>query len=56
MTPQLNVTMKNKSQTKCLHIGHGNSRTTYQLGGTEVHTATQEKDHGIIVTENLKVS
>ena len=29
---------------------------TYQLGGTEVPTATQEKDLGIIVTENLKVS
>ena len=41
---------------KCLHIGHGNNRTTYQLGGTEVPTATQEKDRGIIVTENLKVS
>ena len=41
---------------KCLHIGHGNSRTTYQLGGTEVPTATQEKDLGITVTENLKVS
>ena len=41
---------------KCLHIGHGNSHTTYQLGGTEVPTATQEKDVGITVTENLKVS
>ena len=29
---------------------------TYQLGGTEVPTATQEKDLGVIVTENLKVS
>ena len=44
------------SANECLHIGHGNSRTTYQLGGIEVSTATQEKDLGIIVTENLKVS
>ena len=36
--------------------GYGNNHTTYQLGGTEVPTATQEKDLGIIVTENLKVS
>ena len=35
---------------------HRMYRTTYQLGGTEVPTATQEKDLGIIVTENLKVS
>ena len=36
--------MFNIDKCKCLHIGHGNSRTTYQLGGTEVPTATQEKD------------
>ena len=48
--------MFNIDKCNCLHIGHGNSRTTYQLGGTEVPTATQEKDLGIIVTENLKVS
>ena len=48
--------MFNIDKCKCLHLGHGNSRTTYQLGGTEVPTATQEKDLGIIVTENLKVS
>ena len=42
---------------KCLYIGYGNNRTSsYQLGGTEVLTATQEKDLGVIVTENLKVS
>ena len=46
----------NIDKCKCLHIGYGNNHTTYQLGGTEVPTATQEKDLGIIVTENLKVS
>ena len=44
----------NIDKCKCLHIGYGNNHTTYQLGGTEVPTATQEKDLGIIVTENLK--
>ena len=49
--------MFNIDKCKCLHIGHGNSRTTYQLGGTEVPTATRENHLGIIVTENLiKVS
>ena len=46
----------NIDKCKCLHIGYGNNHTTYQLGGTEVPTATQEKDLGIIVTENLNVS
>ena len=46
----------NIDKIKCLHIGYGNNHTTYQLGGTEVPTATQENDIGIIVTENLKVS
>ena len=35
---------------------HTHNHTTYQLGGTEVPTATQEKYLGIIVTENMKVS
>ena len=43
--------MCNIDKYKCLHIGHGNSRTSYQLGGTEVPTATQEEDLGVIVTE-----
>ena len=34
----------NIDKCKCLHIGYGNNRTSYQLGGTEVPTATQEKD------------
>ena len=46
----------NIDMCKCLHIGYGNNRTSFQLGGTEVLTATQEKDLGVIVTENLKVS
>ena len=41
---------------KCLHIGHGDNHTPYQLGGTVVPTSTQEKDLGVIVTEHLKVS
>ena len=40
----------------CLHIDHGNNHTSYQLGGTEVPTATQEKYAGVIVAENLNVS
>ena len=35
--------MFNIDKCKCLHIGHGNNRTSYQLGGTEVPTATQKK-------------
>ena len=45
----------NINKCKCLHIGCGNNRTSYKLGGTEVPTATQEKYLCIIDTENLKV-
>ena len=34
----------NIDKCKCLHIGHGNIRTSYQLGGTYVPTATQKKE------------
>ena len=44
--------MFNIDKCKCLHIGYGNSRTTYQLGGTVVPTTTQEKDLGVIDPKN----
>ena len=35
--------MFNIDKCMCLHIGHENNRTSYQLGGMEVPTATQKK-------------
>ena len=32
-----------------------NNQTSYQLGVTEVPTATQEKNLGVIITEHMKV-
>ena len=46
--------MFNIDKCKCLHIGHGNSRTTYQLGGTEVPTAKQENDLGKLASLSQK--
>ncbi len=40
--------MFNIDKCKCLQIGHGSNRTSYQLVGTEVPIATQEKDLGVI--------
>ena len=44
----------NIDQCNCLHIGHGNNQTSYQLGGQEVPTATQEKVLALLSRKTLK--
>ena len=44
----------NPSKCKCLHLGYGNRRHSYHLGETTIENVTQEKDLGIIFTEDME--
>jgi hypothetical protein len=46
----------NLEKCKVMHFGKRNVKTVYSLGGTELKEVTQEKDLGIIVQNDLKVS
>ena len=41
---------------KCLHIAHGNEDAQYTMGGTELNTTLTEKDLGLTITADMKVS
>ena len=46
----------NFGKCKCLHAGHGNEHVHYKLGGTFLSTTTTEKDLGVIISADMKVS
>ena len=48
----------NFGKCKCLHIGPGNttSSMTYEMGGTILSTTVKEKDLGVTMNANMKVS
>ena len=41
---------------KCLHTGHGNLDINYNLGDTVLGTTVKEKDLGITISADMKVS
>ena len=41
---------------KCLHTGHGNEDAQYTMGGTVLNTTLKEKDLGLIISADMKVS
>ena len=41
---------------KCLHIGPGNTSMTYEMGGTILSITMKEKDLGVTMNANMKVS
>ena len=41
---------------KCLHTGHGNEDTQYTIDGTVLNTTVMEKDMGLNVSADMKVS
>ena len=46
----------NFGKCKCLHIGPGNTSMTYQMGGTSLSITLKEKDLGVTMNANMKVS
>ena len=45
-----------KFKCKCLHAGHGNEDAQYTMGGTVLNTTLKEKDLGLTVSADMKVS
>ena len=41
---------------KCLHIGHGNEDAQYTMGGIVLNTTVKEKDLGLTISVDMKVS
>ena len=41
---------------KCLHTGPGNAGTNYEMGGTILSKTGKEKDLGVSMNANMKVS
>ena len=41
---------------KCLYTGHGNADVHYTMGGRVLSTTTTEKDLGVIISADMKVS
>ena len=41
---------------KCLHIGHENEDAQYTMGGIVLNTTLKEKDLGVTISANMKVS
>ena len=46
----------NFGKCKCLHIGPGNTSMTYEMRGTILSTTVKEKDLGVTMNANMKVS
>ena len=46
----------NFGKCKCLHIGPGNTSMTYEMGRTILSTTVKEKDLGVTMNANMKVS
>ena len=46
----------NFGKCKCLHTGPGNTSMNYEMGGTILSKTVKEKDLGITMNANMKVS
>ena len=46
----------NFCKCKCLHTGHGIEDAQYTMGGTVLNTTLKEKDLGLIISADMKVS
>ena len=46
----------NFGKCKCLHTGHGNLDVYYKMGDTVLGTTVKEKDLGVTISADMKVS
>ena len=46
----------NFGKRKCLHTGPGNTGVNYEMGGTILSKTVKEKDLGVTMNANMKVS
>jgi hypothetical protein len=46
----------NFGKCKCLHTGHGNEDVRHTMGGRVLSTTITEKDLGVIINADMKVS
>ena len=46
----------NNDKCKCLHIGQSNAKTNYLMNSTVLLSTEREKDVGVIVSSDMKVS
>ena len=49
-------TLFNFEKCKCLHTGHGNLNVNYKMGDTVLGTTVKEKDLGVTISADMKVS
>ena len=48
--------MFNFGKCKCLHTGHGKLDVNYKMGDTVLGTTVKEKDLGVLISTDMKVS